>query len=118
MKNLFYFIATVLLLTACVDPIQEQIDLKSKEVESLGIKMEEITQKIHYIIDQKAEAETFVFRLEGAGASKNSKDYKNAVAEVARLSSMYDSLNVEADKIAVAVDKGIAQIDSLMSLQK
>jgi hypothetical protein len=31
---------------------------------------------------------------------------------------MYDSLNIEADKIAVAVDKGIAQIDSLMSLQK
>jgi hypothetical protein len=118
MKNLFYFIATTLLLTACADPIQEQIDLKSEEIEALGIQMEKITQKIHNIINQKAEAETFVFRLEGAGASKNSKDYKNAVAEVARLSSMYDSLNVEADKIAIAVDKGIVQIDSLRSLQK
>ena len=117
MKNLFYFIATILLLTACVDPVQEQLEIKKKELERLGVEMDNITQKIHDIINQKSDAESFVFRLEAAGALKTSKDYKNAVADVERLASVYDSLNIEADKISIEFERVGSQMDSLLLLK-
>jgi len=117
MKNAFYFIVTILVLTSCTSSVEEQLEQKKLILQKMTQDMERITQEAHQVIDDRADAELFLKRLIIAGATKNSKEYRDAEAEVERLSLKFDSLNVEADKITIAVEKLSLQIDSLLSLE-